>query len=136
MKKSVILVVFLAIFHADLCRAVAINASQFNQTVSCGNPLVLDSSSLLFLDEDIIINQDCQLFELANSFSSTDTLTITSLEGFSIIITVDSDFGNLFFQGHQIILQGNAQLVIMPGVSIMSEDSVIVCEENARIQWL
>lgn len=122
-------------FKCHFCDAIALYASAFNQTISCGNPLILDTTSLLFLDQDIIINQDCQLFQLANTFSSTDTLTIKSLQGFAIIITVDCDFGNLFFQGHQIIFQGNARLVIMPGVSLMSEDSVIVCEDDARIEW-
>ena len=134
MNMSKVLIL-LTVFEFHFCHAIALYASEFNQTVSCGNPLVLDTTSLLFLDQDIVINQDCQLFQLANTFSSTDTLTIKSLQGFAIIITVDCDFGNLFFQGHQIIFQGNARLVIMPGVSLMSEDSVIVCEDDARIEW-
>lgn len=136
MKRSIRCIIFLSIFHVSASLAVALYASQFNQTVVCGNPLILDTSSLLFLDQDIIIDQDCQLFELAGSFLSTDTLTIDSRSGFSIIIMTDCDFGNVFFQGHQIILKGNTQLVIIPGVSVRSDNTVIVCTQNARIRWL
>jgi len=113
-----------------------IYASQFNKLVSCQSPFILDETLLIGLDEDITIDNDCALFTLTKTFTPSDSILISSNTNNKIIIAGNCNFGNIFFPGANLVFKGNAQLVIMPGVTVIMDNTTIICTENSSIQVL
>src|SRR5436305_13555578 len=75
---------------------VAITASQFNQLYSCQNPFTLTTTTIVILDEDIVINQ-CFPFVAGGGFAPTDTLTFTSTVDNILIILPQTVIDTLIF---------------------------------------
>ena len=111
----------------------ALYASAFNQSISCDHPLVLDESTTIFFDEDIILS-DC-LFAPTASFLPDDTLTFVSRKRCYCIISADFDWQSVLPQGQKLIIRGAGVLGILPGCAVRLDNSIELYDQ-AVIEWL
>lgn len=132
--RSVIGFLLLSLIKSTITKAIY--ASEFEATVSCETPLMLTESTLIFLNQDLHIDPTCQLIAPAESFLSSDTLTINSNASYSLIIASDIDWGSLLPNGQRLIIKGNVTVVVMPHVAMRLRDTHIELYDNARIVWL
>jgi hypothetical protein len=131
---------FLFTICMSFCKVFAsvVYASNFNSSVTCNNPFVLEGTTTLMLDEDVILTSACIPVTTSVNFLSTDQLIISSTIGASLIISsgVLFDLSAFLSQGQQLIITGNAQLVVSPGAIINFNSNQIVCMENGKFLWM
>lgn len=109
-------------------------ASFFNATYSCSNPLILNGTVTIYLDEDIIFN-GCVPFVAGPLLEPTDKLIFTSPNNHKVIIKANTtvNVGTFLPQQQSIIFTGNAELKIEKGAYIIFANNRLIAQENAHI---
>lgn len=112
----------------------ALYASFFNATYNCNNPLILNGTVTIYLDENIIIDQ-CVPFVAGPLLTSADQLIFTSQDNHSVIVQSNTvvDFGTFLPQQQTIMFTGNARLIVEKGAYLIFDQNTLLAEQNAHI---
>ncbi|RTL03584.1 hypothetical protein EKK58_12690 [Candidatus Dependentiae bacterium] len=115
----------------------ALYASFFNATYNCSNPLVLNGTVTVYLDEDININ-GCLPFVAGPLLSPTDQLIFTSTNNCRVVITSNTivDFATFLTQGQTVIITGNGQLIVEKGAYLIFNNNTLLAKKNGRIIFI
>lgn len=113
---------------------VIITASFFNKHYSCKHPYKLKQSTIIILDEDIVIDDECTLFKRTKSFDKNDLLIFYSNKKKSVRVSRSSVWKLPKFNhsSQQIIFMGNAQLVTKPGAIILLQGGELRFANKSR----
>jgi hypothetical protein len=113
---------------------IAFYASFFNATYTCDNPLVLNSTVTIYLDEDIIIDQ-CIPIIAGPLLTSTDQLIFTSFDNHKLIIKANTvvNFNDFLPDQQNIVFTGNAIFLVEKGVYLIFDENKLIATQNAHI---
>lgn len=114
--------------------STALYASFFNNAYTCDNPLVLNGTVTIYLDEDIIIDQ-CIPIIAGPLLGSSDQLIFTSVDNHKLIIKTKTviNFGD-FLPDHQaIVFTGNALFLVEEDVYLIFDENRLLATQNAHI---
>ncbi len=124
MNKSTFYAVLAAFsFHSTQVFSQTITASEFNTLYSCDNPFRPTETSIIILDEDIIIQDTvggCEPIIAGPGFNpATDVVFFTSLDNHSVIIQASG----LWIVGLNLTFNGNAQFQIQTGAILALQNN-------------
>lgn len=128
---GIILMVHTIALHSE---STALYASFFNNTYSCDNPLILNGTVTIYLDQDIIIDQ-CIPIIAGPLLGSSDQLIFTSVDNHKLIIKTKTviNFGD-FLPDHQaIVFTGNALFLVEEDVYLIFDENRLLATQNAHI---
>lgn len=123
--------------HALHAENIALYASVFNATYNCNNPLVLNRTVTLYLNEDIVINE-CIPFIAGPLLQPEDKLIFTSSDNHKVIIKANTvvDFATFLPQGQEVIIAGNAHLIIEKGAYLIFSNNTLTAKQNGYIHFI
>lgn len=100
-------------------------------------PDVYDSSTIIELTNDIVINNSCELVAGGPNFGITqqDRVTFHATNSRAIRITKDGVWRMLTFntQNKVIEFSGNAQLILEPGAQMIMNNGKLLMSDNAQL---
>lgn len=125
---------FSLIFTAEIISQVDYYSSTINQNYTCNNPLILNDTTVIHMDEDIIFD-GCLPFVAGPSFNSSHSLIFYSTHERQCIVTSYStiDLRNICVNGQQIILKGNMQWIFKQGSQLIFNENNFVITEHAKL---
>lgn len=97
--------------------ALTLTASAFNAIYSCTTPFIATETTVITLDENIIISAAgaCELFQVGVGFDPlTDSITFSAAQGNAVVVTN----GTTWKISLPILFTGNAQLRTQYGSSL------------------